>query len=88
MSLLVAFAVGYVVGARGGNEGLDEVIASLKAIRDSDEVKDLALAVRSHVTYTLRELATRLEDGPGGDDGEADEEGDLLAQVRNLTRRG
>jgi hypothetical protein len=38
------------------------------------------------VGYTLRELATRLDDEPGPD--EPDErEGDLLAQVRNLTQR-
>ncbi len=53
MGLVMAFAMGYVVGARGGNEGLDEVIRSLRAIRDSPEMKDLVEAVRAHVGYTL-----------------------------------
>jgi hypothetical protein len=86
MGWLAAFAVGYVVGARGGSEGFDDVVRSAKAIRDSDEMRGFVAAVRAHVGYTLRELATRLDDEPGPD--EPDErEGDLLAQVRNLTHR-
>ena len=84
MGLLVAFAVGYAVGARGGNEGLDEVIRSFKAIRDSAEVKDLVAALRTHVGFTLRELADRMEaDGAGRLDPSGEE--DLLTQVRRLT---
>jgi hypothetical protein len=86
MGLVMAFAMGYVVGARGGNEGLDEVIRSLRAIRDSPEMKDLVEAVRAHVGYTLRELASRMDDGSSLDL-DLDDEGDLVDQVRRLTER-
>ena len=86
MGLVMAFAMGYVVGARGGNEGLDEVIRSLRAIRDSPEMKDLVEAVRAHVGYTLRELASRMDDDERLDL-DLDGEGDLVDQVRRLTQR-
>jgi hypothetical protein len=84
MGLLVAFAVGYVIGARGGNEGFDEVVRATAAIRDSDEFRGLTEAVRAHAAHTFRELAARLDEAPDPE-GE-DQEGDLLAQVRRLTR--
>ena len=86
MGWLAAFAVGYVVGARGGSEGFDEVVRAARAIRDSDEMQGFVAAVRAHMGYTLRELATRLDEGADGDSDD-EPEGDLLAQVRNLTQR-
>lgn len=83
MGWLLAFAVGYAIGARGGSEGFDEVVRSAAAIRESDEVQGLVAAVRSHVGYTLRELADRMEEPKGV----VDDDGDLLAQVRNLSQR-
>lgn len=83
MQVLFAFAVGYVIGARGGSEGFDEVVRSVKAIRDSEEAKGFAMAVRSHVGYTLRDLAERVEAGEGFLDSGAN----LVDRVRNLTGR-
>ena len=39
MLALVGFALGYVVGAKEGKEGLERVIASTKAVLASDEFK-------------------------------------------------
>ena len=39
MLALVGFALGYVVGAQEGKEGLERMIASTKAILASDEFK-------------------------------------------------
>lgn len=83
MRVLFAFAVGYAIGARGGSEGFDEVVRSMKAIRDSEEVKGFTMAVRSHVGYTLRDLAGRVEAGEGLFDGESS----LVDRVRNITGR-
>jgi hypothetical protein len=60
MGLLLAFAVGYFTGGRAGGEGLDEVIAALRAIMESEEVESLLVAVRSHAGYALVELGKRL----------------------------
>ncbi len=60
MGILLAFAVGYVVGAQAGNEGYDEVVTSLKSVRDSEEFKGLVSALRSHASYALTEIAQRL----------------------------
>jgi hypothetical protein len=60
MGLLLAFAVGYVVGARAGSQGLDDVKEALKGIASSEELDSLIAAVRSHAGHTLRELETRL----------------------------
>ena len=84
MAVLLAFAVGYVMGARGGSEGFDEVVRAAAAIRQSDEARGFVAAARSHLGHTLRELAFRLDEG-----GEADHEpaADLLEQVRSLRPR-
>jgi hypothetical protein len=39
MLALVGFAIGYVVGAREGQAGLDRMLASTKAVLGSDEFK-------------------------------------------------
>lgn len=80
MRVLFAFAVGYAIGARGGSEGFDEVVRSFKAIADSEEVKGFAMAVRSHASYTLHELAARIESGDVTLDGES-----LIDRVRHIT---
>jgi hypothetical protein len=82
MAVLVAFAVGYVMGARGGSEGFDEVVRATAAIRESEEARGFVAAARSHLGHTLRELASRLDEG-----GEAEPDEpptDLLEQVRSL----
>ena len=63
MEILVAFAVGYFVGARAGSEGFDDVVNSFHAVRESDEFKGLVAALRSHASHTLGELSSII----GGD---------------------
>lgn len=63
MGLLLVFAAGYVMGARAGDEGLDDVIRAVQAIRESDEFNDLVKAMRRHAAHSLRGLATMLENG-------------------------
>ena len=62
MGIVLAFAVGYLVGANTGKEGYQEVVDALKAVRDSDEFHGLAGAVRSHLGASLRQLADIVED--------------------------
>ena len=57
MGLLLAFAVGYVVGARAGSDDFDEVVQALQSIRESEEFHDLLRVLRSHAGHTLRGLA-------------------------------
>lgn len=63
MGIVLAFAVGYVVGARSGTRGYDEVVSSLKAVRDSEEFQAFLAAMRSHVSFTLQDLSVRIGDG-------------------------
>jgi hypothetical protein len=60
VGLIMAFAVGYFVGARGGNEGYDEVISAIRAVAKSEEAEDLVRALRSHASQTLQELGRRI----------------------------
>ena len=69
MGVFVGLAVGYVVGAKTGSKDLDQVVKSLRALRESDEFADVVSAVRSHVGHTLREVANML-DGPAQTDDE------------------
>jgi hypothetical protein len=58
MEILMAFAVGYFIGARAGNEGFEDVVSSFQAVRESDEFKGLVDALRSHVSHTLLQLSS------------------------------
>jgi hypothetical protein len=78
----MAFAVGYAVGAKAGSEGYDELIASFKAVRDSEEFRGLIAAIRSHTGHVLREVGQRLQtdaDRPISMD-------EVLARVRGAIR--
>ncbi|HWC38339.1 MAG TPA: hypothetical protein VG476_07410 [Acidimicrobiales bacterium] len=55
--MLLAFAAGYIVGARAGREGLSEVAESIRAIRDSEEFAALVSATRSYVGHVLEEVS-------------------------------
>jgi hypothetical protein len=57
MGLLLAFAAGYVIGARAGNDDFDEIVQAFQSIRESEEFHDLLRVLRSHVGHTLRGLA-------------------------------
>jgi len=70
MDSLLIFVVGYTLGAKAGNKGFEEVLASIRIIRESEEFKGMLSALRSHVGFTLRELAELVAktDGVGMED--------------------
>ena len=86
MKLLAALAVGYALGARSGGEDLDDVVRSLRAIKESDEFHDLIATVRTHAGNTLHELASMVErqKGQGSDDSDSAGTHDLVERVRHL----
>lgn len=81
MGLLLVFAAGYVMGARGGGESLDDVVDAVRAIRDSEEFHDFVKALRTHTAHSLRGLATTLENGRQREGGQP-VSSDLLERVR------
>lgn len=83
MGILMAFAVGYFVGARAGSERLDEVIASLKAVRESEEFLGLLDSLRTHSAHVLQELSSHL----ASSDREPLPIDDIVARVRGLIAR-
>jgi len=60
MGTLFGFAVGYVIGARAGSEGFDDLLRALSAIRSSEEYKGFMDSLRLHLRHTLREVNNRL----------------------------
>jgi hypothetical protein len=80
MGILLAFAVGYAIGAKAGSESFDEVVEALKAVGNSEEFSSLVKALRSHAGHALRELATAV-DGSGQEAGTTQ---DLVDRVRKL----
>ena len=80
MNILLALAVGYVIGARTGGEDLNRLGRSLLALCETDEFADVMAAGRSQIAHTLRELANIVD----GERPPADTSGDLVARVRNL----
>ena len=82
MGVLFAFFVGWTLGARGGKQGYDDVIAAGKEVLRSEEFATLKVALRTHGSFALRQLADWLqetrESGGGVDD--------VLARVRRLVQ--
>jgi len=58
----MALLVGYVVGARAGEEGFDELVASVKALRSSEQFAGLVTSMRSHAGYLLQETGRRISE--------------------------
>ena len=79
MNVLVALAVGYVVGAKTGGKDLDQLGRSVKALCQTDEFAQVVSAARAHVAGTLRELASMVDGGHP-----VPKSGDLVAHVRRL----
>jgi hypothetical protein len=79
VGVLLAFAVGYAVGARGGKEGFEEVVASASAIRDSAEFHAFLDVMRSHLSSTLQELSSWLANAEKPSDAK-----ERLARIRSL----
>jgi uncharacterized protein YaaR (DUF327 family) len=88
MGILIAFAAGYVFGARAGSQDFDDVVQALQAIRESEEFHDLLSSLRSHAAHSLRELASMLEQA--NTDGRALSSvstQDLVERVKSLVGR-
>ena len=87
MGILLAFAAGYILGAKAGSDDLDDVIDAVNAIRQSEEFNDLVRSLRSHAEHTLRELASLVE-RPGATTSMASvTTEDLVERVKNLVGR-
>jgi uncharacterized protein YuzB (UPF0349 family) len=83
MNVVVALAIGYMIGTKTRTQEFDDVRRSLKALYGTDEFADLVAAGRAHLGATLHDLAA-LVDGQTlvRETGE-----DLVAQVRHLVER-
>lgn len=79
MGVLLGFFVGWAVGARGGKQGYDDVVAAAKEVLGSPEVATLQAALRMHAEYTLRQLADWLQ--------ETRETGGAVEDVMSRVRR-
>lgn len=69
MFVLVGFAVGYMIGAKQGQEGLERLLASVDHVRKSDE---FAAAVETGRNLVVSSLHQALQMGKGmvsGDSG-------------------
>ena len=53
MMVLVGFAVGYVVGAQAGREGLAQLLDAWKTVQESEEFAGLVETGRSLLTNAL-----------------------------------
>jgi hypothetical protein len=60
MGTLFGFVVGYVLGARAGAQGFEEVVESLRDIRRSDEFRGFVDAMKSHSRHVLGQITGRL----------------------------
>jgi hypothetical protein len=83
MGLFAALAVGYVIGARTGSKDLDQILGSLRALRETEEFADVVSAVRSHVGHTLRGIASMVE-GEQAERAPVREPADLVERVRSI----
>ncbi len=83
MGIIMAFALGYIVGANSGQEGYQEVLDALRAVQRSEEFHGLVAATRAHVSASLHQLADLI------DDTQPDEvtPARLLERVRTLMAR-
>jgi hypothetical protein len=83
MGVLLAWALGYVVGAKGGAQDFDDVVQAVKELRDSDEVRQLWSVLRGHLGKVLRSTADMLEEVAGPQPA-----GDLVDRVRQMMKKG
>jgi hypothetical protein len=61
MGILLAFAVGFVVGGRGGAQDFNDVIQAVRDLSDSEEFHGLLGVLRQHGAHMLRSVADLLE---------------------------
>jgi hypothetical protein len=76
------FAAGWALGAKTGNQGFDEVVATGREILSSKQFQDFVAALRSHAASALREIGDLVDTEDTGEPS-----GDLLDFVRALIER-
>ncbi|MDQ1380696.1 MAG: hypothetical protein QOG65_2870 [Actinomycetota bacterium] len=86
MGMFAALIIGYAIGARAGSSNLDEIRDAIAELRKSDELADLAAAVRAHASHTLHALAGMVD--PEEVRGNAlDGDPDLVDEVKHIFAR-
>jgi hypothetical protein len=63
VGVMIGFALGYVFGTRAGQEGYEEMVAALKTITTSGELKELAGGVIGILADVLKQSTGALGDG-------------------------
>jgi hypothetical protein len=85
MGILLAFAAGWLAGARTGKSDFADLNTSVRALIGTDEFSDVIVAARSHLGHALRSIAEIVD--PDEDSPLADvTEHDLVARVQQLFR--
>ena len=85
MFALVAFCFGWMMGARQGPQGLEEVTDALVSLRESEEFAGLVTAVRKVAASVLRRVAERVGSATGSSGG-TPQMPDVLARVYQVIR--
>jgi hypothetical protein len=83
MGVLFAFLTGWIIGARGGKDGYEDVVTAAKELATSEEMATLSVAVRRHLGYSLKQLGEWLSD-PATKLPDVD---DVLARAQRLVGR-
>jgi hypothetical protein len=78
MKVLLAMAVGYVIGSQAGGADLDRLARALRNLYGTAEFTEVVSAARCQIAGSLRDLASVVEGGRDVPDE------DLLARVRSL----
>jgi hypothetical protein len=86
MGILVAFAVGWIAGARTGKRDFSDLNSSLRALVGTDEFSDVVVAARSHVGHALRSFAEVVDPDDLATLSEVNEH-DIVARVQSLFGR-
>jgi hypothetical protein len=63
MEAVLAFYFGWVMGARSGQEGVDDLTTAFTSLRQSEEFTALVIALRKHGAYLLRSIADVVDSG-------------------------
>jgi hypothetical protein len=79
MQILLSFLIGYFVGAKAGSDQFDEVVASARAVAESDEFHSLLLSLRAHAAATFHSLGDLLDESPEASTGDS-----VVARVRKM----
>jgi hypothetical protein len=79
-NVLVALAIGYILGAKTGAKELQQFNRSVAALLGTDEFADVVASARTQVGGSLREVASMIDGGHQV----PDVSGDLVARVRSL----